>query len=220
MFDKKFLEIVDQISDIFIDFMEEKGFDVDYHDDKYFGNGATAIGKGDKFVPIFKLSNQIYPKIFALFVEDRNGNDIIYGNYVASYTFSADNMNEKEIISTFKTMLNDIYVKYGTYNKSNRLDFTYKGLIEDRKSYTKKNDNKKLLATLQDALSNYIDNCTEDEWKKILNDYCIEDNENYMGEVRTKLEEVVLDSFNDMDKESIEMEINKYSKYLNKEMEM
>lgn len=41
MFDKDFLNVVDRVSDIFIDFMEEKGFDVSYHNDKYFGDHHT-----------------------------------------------------------------------------------------------------------------------------------------------------------------------------------
>lgn len=41
MFDKDFLNVVDRVSDIFIDFMEEKGFDVSYQNDKYFGDHYT-----------------------------------------------------------------------------------------------------------------------------------------------------------------------------------
>lgn len=41
MFDKDFLNVVDRVSNIFIDFMEEKGFDVSYHNDKYFGDHHT-----------------------------------------------------------------------------------------------------------------------------------------------------------------------------------
>ena len=55
---------------------------------------------------------------------------------------------------------------------------------------------------------------------EILNDYCIEDTENYMGESRRKIEETIIECFKDMDKESIESEINRYSKYLDKIIEM
>lgn len=64
MFDKDFLNVVDRVSDIFINFMEEKGFDVSYHNDKYLGNGATAFNSKDSFVPIFELSNQLYSYTF------------------------------------------------------------------------------------------------------------------------------------------------------------
>lgn len=220
MFDKDFLNVVDRVSDIFIDFMEEKGFDVSYHNDKYLGNGATAFNSKDTFVPIFELSNQLYPKMFTIFIKDRNGNSILTGNYAAIYSFNANDMTNEEIFDTFIKMLDEIYNNYGIYNKNNRLDFTFKELKEDRKSYSKHQNNKKILEDLQNTITNYLDNCTDEEWKKILNDYCIEDIENYMGESRKKIEETIIECFKDMDKESIESEINRYSKYLDKIIEM
>ena len=100
------------------------------------------------------------------------------------------------------------------------MDFTFKELKEDRKSYSEHQNNKKILEDLQNTITNYLDNCTDEEWKKILNDYCIEDIENYMGESRRKIEETIIECFKDMDKESIESEINRYSKYLDKIIEM
>ena len=129
-------------------------------------------------------------------------------------------MINEEVFDTFIKMLNDIYNNYGIYNKNNRLDFTFKELKEDRKSYSKHPNNKKILEDLQNTITNYLDNCTDEEWKKILNDYCIEDIENYMGESRKKIEETIIECFKDMDKESIESEINRYSKYLDKIIEM
>lgn len=126
----------------------------------------------------------------------------------------------EEVFDTFIKMLNDIYNNYGIYNKNNRLDFTFKELKEDRKSYSKYQNNKKVLEDLRNTITNYLDNCTDEEWKKILNDYCIEDIENYMGESREKIEETIIECFKDMDKESIESEINRYSKYLDKIIEM
>ena len=129
-------------------------------------------------------------------------------------------MTNEEIFDTFIKMLNDIYNNYGIYNKNNRLDFTFKELNEDRKSYSKQQNNEKVLEDLRNTTTNYLDNCTDEEWKKILNDYCIEDIENYMGESREKIEETIIECFKDMDKESIESEINRYSKYLDKIIEM
>lgn len=126
----------------------------------------------------------------------------------------------EEVFDTFIKILNDIYNNYGIYNKNNRLDFTFKELKEDRKSYSKHQNNKKILEDLQNTITKYLDNCTDEEWKKILNDYCIEDIENYMGESRRKIEETIIECFKDMDKESIESEINRYSKYLDKIIEM
>ena len=81
-------------------------------------------------------------------------------------TIDANDMIYEEVFDTFIKMLNDIYNNYGIYNKNNRLDFTFKELKEDRKSYSKHQNNKKILEDLQNTITNYLDNCTDEEWKK------------------------------------------------------
>lgn len=138
MFDKIFYKQADKLSEIFMDYMSDRNFSVSHHNDKYSGNGVTASHKEDKFVPIFKLVNQPYPKSFSIFVDDRNGNTILYGDTAAIYSIRAEeNMSENEIIETFEKMLDDVYDKYGIYNKKNRLDFTFNELEMERKNYTK-----------------------------------------------------------------------------------
>lgn len=138
MFDKSFYKQADKLSEIFMDYMSDRGFSVSHHNDKYSGNGVTASHKEDKFVPIFKLVNQIYSKSFSIFVDDRNGNTVLTGETAAIYSVNAEeDMSESEIIEIFEKMLNDIYDKYGDYCKGNRLDFTFNELEMERKNYTK-----------------------------------------------------------------------------------
>lgn len=64
-----------------------------------------------------------------------------------------------------------------------------------------------------DSLTNYIDNVTEQEWKKLLKEYNVLDIENYMGEVRRKIEERIMIEFEDADEERQEEMLMFFSKY-------
>jgi len=66
---------------------------------------------------------------------------------------------------------------------------------------------------LNDSLNNYIDNCTDQEWEKLSNEYNISDDENYMGEVREEMEEAVISEFEDADEERQEEILTFFSKY-------
>ena len=66
---------------------------------------------------------------------------------------------------------------------------------------------------LNDSLANYIDNCTEQEWNKLLNEYNVSDEENYMGEVRENLEEAIMEYFEDEELEKQEEMLEFFKKY-------
>lgn len=76
--------------------------------------------------------------------------------------------------------------------------------------YTKDYDN---------IIDNYLENCSEKEWKKLLSKYNIEDNENYIGEVREKVENAIYqDYINSTFKEQVKM-LTFFEKYKNLEKE-
>lgn len=66
---------------------------------------------------------------------------------------------------------------------------------------------------LNESLNNYIDNCTDQEWNKLLNEYNVSDEENYMGEVRENLEESIMEYFEDEELEKQEEMIEFFGKY-------
>ena len=66
---------------------------------------------------------------------------------------------------------------------------------------------------LSDSLTNYIDNCTVQEWNKLLNEYNVSDEENYMGEVRENLEESIMEYFEDEELENQEEMLEFFKKY-------
>jgi len=66
---------------------------------------------------------------------------------------------------------------------------------------------------LSDSLTNYIDNCTDQEWNKLLNEYNVSDEENYMGEVRENLEESIMEYFEDEEPEKQEEMLEFFKKY-------
>ena len=66
---------------------------------------------------------------------------------------------------------------------------------------------------LSDSLTNYIDNCTDQEWNKLLNEYNVHDEENYMGEVRENLEEAIMEYFDDEELEKQEEMLEFFKKY-------
>ena len=126
----------EKVNKIFCDFMKEKGFSTWEHDDKDLGFGVIASNSNDKFIPIFELHNWHYPESHSIFVEDRNGNSILTGDTVAIYSMDIDeNWTENDILDKFKIMLEDVYSKYGKYDKNNRLDFVFNEMQMERKEF-------------------------------------------------------------------------------------
>lgn len=72
---------------------------------------------------------------------------------------------------------------------------------------------------LRYSLNNYIDNCTDQEWNYLLNEYNISDDEDYMGEVREDMEDSIIEDFNDAEEEKQEKLLKFFSKYDSKEKE-
>lgn len=125
-----------KIWDEFDNFMSEHGYRVVSHNDQYMGRGTTAC-KDDKFVPVFNLhvwGGTIVENFVSIHIEDRNGNSILDGPMVAIYSMS-DTGDSKKNSLVFSKMLNDAYEKYGGYSKSNRLDFAFNEMKEDRRVY-------------------------------------------------------------------------------------
>ena len=89
-------------------------------------------------------------------------------------------------------------------------EYWYDDLMRDKirniKTETLKNQ-------LSDSLTNYIDNCTDQEWNKLLNEYNVSDEENYMGEVRENLEESIMEYFEDEELENQEEMLEFFKKY-------
>lgn len=64
-----------------------------------------------------------------------------------------------------------------------------------------------------EIINNYIEKCNQEEWGELLNEYNIDNTENYMGEVRQNLEETIKEIYNSLSyKEQIKM-LNFFSKY-------
>jgi len=70
---------------------------------------------------------------------------------------------------------------------------------------------------IYELVNNFCESCTDKEWDDLTNDYCISNNENYMGEVREKLETAIYENFKSSTEEGKEKIINKLSKYIIKE---
>ncbi len=131
-----YYEQANKVNDIFYDFMNKKGFDVRRHDLKNLGFGAKASNNSDKFIPLFELCQWQYPESHCIFVYDRNGNSALTGDTVAIYSIDInENWTENDILNKFKIMLEEVYSKYGKYNKKNRLDFVFNEMEEDRKEF-------------------------------------------------------------------------------------
>ena len=138
MTNSAFLKQSEKVLEHFCNYMEDKGYSVWAHNDKGLGYGAIA-SKDDHFVPIISLHIWARPQSYSLHIDDRNGNFVLNGNTAGIYSLDLDEKNvipSKEIISCFDNMLNDVYKKYGTYSKTNRLDFVFNELEMDRKFYT------------------------------------------------------------------------------------
>lgn len=80
--------------------------------------------------------------------------------------------------------------------------------------------NKRLIEKLNDVINKYIDNCNDTEWERLLSEYSINNQENYMGEVRNNLIEAIIESNRDKNNKELNEIIAKYSKYYHKNIEL
>ena len=143
---KEFEKQCKRINQIFCNYLKEKNYDAWNFDEENKKKGAFAC-KDDKFVPIIKLHNCWFPERHSISVIDRNGNTIIEGETAAEYSLEIDekdNNSIDEIAEMFEIMLNEVYLKYGNYDRNNRLDFAFNELEIDRKNFNL-NDNEVVL---------------------------------------------------------------------------
>lgn len=143
---KEFEKQCKRINQIFCNYLKEKNYDAWNFDEENMKKGAFAC-KDDKFVPIIKLHNWRYPESHSISVIDRNGNTVIEGETAAVYSLEIDekdNNSIDEIAEMFEIMLNEVYLKYGNYDRNNRLDFAFNELEIDRKNFNL-NDNEVVL---------------------------------------------------------------------------
>jgi len=95
------------------------------------GYGFKFIGIKDKFQPIIEV--HIFPRnkefSVSIFVENRNGNNIIYGNLIALYSMEGqykENMTKAEIKkldNRYRKMVSYAIEKWTKYNKENILGY-------------------------------------------------------------------------------------------------
>lgn len=143
---KEFEKQCKRINQIFCNYLKEKNYDVWNFDEENMKKGAFAC-KDDKFVPIIMLHNCWFPERHSISVIDRNGNTIIEGETAAEYSLEIDekdNNSIDEIAEMFEIMLNEVYLKYGNYDRNNRLDFAFNELEVDEKDFNL-NDNEVVL---------------------------------------------------------------------------
>ena len=143
---KEFEKQCKRINQIFCNYLKEKNYDVWNFDEENMKKGAFAC-KDDKFAPIIMLHNCWFPERHSISVIDRNGNTIIEGETAAEYSLEIDekdNNSIDEIAEMFEMMLNEVYLKYGNYDRNNRLDFAFNELEVDEKDFNL-NDNEVVL---------------------------------------------------------------------------
>lgn len=143
---KEFEKQCKRINQIFCNYLKEKNYYVWNFDEENMKKGAFAC-KDDKFVPIIMLHNCWFPERHSISVIDRNGNTIIEGETAAEYSLEIDekdNNSIDEIAEMFEIMLNEVYLKYGNYDRNNRLDFAFNELEVDEKDFNL-NDNEVVL---------------------------------------------------------------------------
>ena len=69
------------------------------------------------------------------------------------------------------------------------------------------------------VLDNYFLGCTDKEWEELLDKYCVHDEENYMGEVRDKLGEAIINEYENLSELERSKKRDFFSKYLGKDKE-
>lgn len=127
------------------------------------------------------------------------------------------NGNQEFIIAFFLYEINEMKKEDITEDIINKvdsiLDETENYYDEDMRDSIKNIKVEMLQDKFTDSLTNYIDNVTEQEWKKLLKEYNVLDLENYMGEVRRKIEERIMIEFEYAEEERQEEMLMFFSKY-------
>lgn len=100
------------------------------------------------------------------------------------------------------------------YEAIEKYDSIYNDSLRD--NVDDKRDEKYLL-DLTKYIDNYCENCTDQEWKSLLDDYCIDDQENYIGEVRTNLNYAIEEKFRDSDLYDRRKMLEYFKKHIYKE---
>lgn len=125
--------------------------------------------------------------------------------------------SQEFIVAFFLYEINEIKkedITEDIINKVNSiLDETENYYDEDMRDSIKNIKVEMLQDKFADSLTNYIDNVTEQEWKKLLKEYNVLDLENYMGEVRRKIEERIMIEFEYAEEERQEEMLMFFSKY-------
>lgn len=75
------------------------------------------------------------------------------------------------------------------------------------------------LDRLYEVIDSYCENCSDAEWEKMLDDYCVANDENYMGETRKNFENSVREVYEESSVERRKEIIDGFSKYSEKEKE-
>lgn len=127
---------IDKNWDACIDMATEYGYEGYSYNETNLGIGSTFF-KTDRFVPIINLC--VYPEVkkgkdvlvpasMSIHVKDRNGNDILTGVCCAVHTLE----DCEDFKNRFADMCRYVFDKYSQYSKTNRLDFVYNELSEER----------------------------------------------------------------------------------------
>ena len=122
------------------DVLDEKFSFWDNSDIATQGYGFKFFGTDDKFLPIFIISygSDCNKPYISIMVENRNGNDIIYGNVIAIYKLEfeyKENMSKEEIQDIderYKKMVEYTIDKWACYNEQNMLGYVKD---EERESF-------------------------------------------------------------------------------------
>ena len=120
---------------------------------------------------------------------------------IAFFLYEINGMKNEEITEDIINQMDNIL---------DRTEYYYDETMRDKIKNIK---TEMLKEKLNDSLNNYIDNCTDQEWEKLSNEYNISDEENYMCEVREEMEEAVISEFEDADEERQEEMLTFFSKY-------
>lgn len=118
---------------------------------------------------------------------------------VAFFLYEINEMKKEDITEEVINKVDHILDKTENY---------YDESMRERIRYVK---TELLKEKFRNSLNNYIDNCTDREWNKLLKKYKISNRENYMGKVRKNMEEVVMADFED--EETQEEMLIFFSKY-------
>ncbi|MDO5569427.1 MAG: hypothetical protein Q4G04_04895 [bacterium] len=92
-----------------------------------------------------------------------------------------------------------------------------KELLSNFNEFSESITNEKFNEELDSLVNNYINNCSDKEWKELLCDFNIDEDECYMGETRKNLSDAILEYYSDTNNPSYNDAVKKFSKYFEKE---